>query len=153
MKKSYFLVPLCFALVLHSALAQTPTPAPPLASVSDYDLANWKQFTSAEGGFTISMPGVPSSRSVPVDTGANQIVMHLFVLTMKSGEFGVAYFDLPLRSNDPTVMNVIDDATVIRRILDGSRDELFANGAKRLNENDIALDRIVGRELILDDKE
>ena len=32
MKKTYFLIPLYFALVLHSALAQTPKPAPPPGS-------------------------------------------------------------------------------------------------------------------------
>ena len=32
MKKTYFLIPLCFVLVLHNALAQTPKPAPPPGS-------------------------------------------------------------------------------------------------------------------------
>jgi len=76
MKKTYFLTPLYFALVLQSALAQTPKPAPPPAPAAEYNPVNWKQLTSSEGGFTISMPGVPASSTNLVETAVGNIVLH-----------------------------------------------------------------------------
>jgi hypothetical protein len=140
MKKTYFITPLFFALVLHSALAQTPKPAPSPALPIENDPANWKQFTTAEGGFTISMPGVPTNAAIPVETEVGKIVMHANILNTRSGEYGASYADFPVRSDDPIV---------IRRLLDGGRDQVL-QGSKLLNENEVNFEGIVGRELLLD---
>jgi hypothetical protein len=116
----------------------SPLPPPPVA---EYNSANWKAFKSTEGGFTVAMPGVPGASSETVDTNAGPIVMHLFVVDTSLGEYGVSYADLPVKSNDPAL---------VRRLLDGSRDEMLANGATRLNENDVTLAGIIGRELIVE---
>jgi len=125
-------------LLAVGAHAQAPGPPPPVA---EYNPANWKEFTSAEGGFAVSMPGVPAISSEPVDTELGRIVIQMYVLTTKLGEYGVSYSDLPVRAND---------AATVRKVLDGSRDQILANGANRLSENDVTLDGILGRELIFE---
>jgi len=126
------------AIGAHAQKPASPSPPPPVA---EYNPANWKEFTSAEGGFTVSMPGVPAISSEPVDTEVGRIVMHLYVLTTKLGEYGVSYSDFPVQSNN---------AVTVRKVLDGSRDEILANGARRLNENDVTVEGILGRELIIE---
>ncbi len=139
----HFLLSLTIVVTLFAIRSQAqttglPSPPPP---VKEYNAEDWKEFTSGEGGFTVSIPGIPTSSSESVDTEVGQIVMHLYVLTTKLGEYGVSYSDFPVRSGDPTLT---------RKVLDGSRDELLANGAKLLNENEVTVDGILGRELILE---
>jgi hypothetical protein len=138
MRHFSFWVTLVVMLLATGVHAQTP---PPPAPVAEYNPASWKEFISAEGGFSVSMPGVPAANSSAVETELGGIVIHLYVLTTKLGEYGVSYADLPMRTDHPAL---------IKKILDGSRDEVLANGASRLNETDIVLDGIVGRELILE---
>jgi len=137
MRRFFLDVSVLVILLGISVQAQTPPPPP----VAEYNPANWKEFISAEGGFTVSMPGVPANSSEPIDTAVGQIVIHLYVLTTKLGEYGVSYSDLPVKT---------DDAALVRRVLDGSRDEILGNGAKLLNENDVTVDGILGRELIFE---
>jgi hypothetical protein len=133
-------VTLVAILLAIGAHAQTPN-APAHPPVVAYNPANWKEVTSAEGGFTISMPGQPTVVSGPLDPALPALVMHLHILATDLAEFGVGYVDFPVKANDQTVA---------KRFLDGARDELLANGAKLLNETDITLEGIVGRELIVD---
>lgn len=131
-----------FAVLFAPAVsAQTPNSTPTHPPVVAYNPANWKEVTSAEGGFTISMPGQPTVVSGPLDPSLPGLVMHLHILATDVAEFGVEYVDLPVNTNDPTVA---------KRFLDGARDALLANGAKLLSESDITLEGIVGRELIVD---
>jgi hypothetical protein len=123
------------------ARGQAPGLPPPPPPVAEYSPVNWKEFASAEGGFTVSMPGVPAISSEPVDTAVGRIVMHLYFLATKLGEYGVSYSDLPVKS---------DDAAVARSVLDGSRNEILGNGVKLLNEDDMTVEGILGRELIFE---
>jgi hypothetical protein len=137
MRHFSYMIILVALLVLPASRAQTPVTSPPEA---EYDPANWKEFASTEGGFTVSMPGVPTAYSVPINTPAVQIVMHNYILKTKLGEYGVSYFDFPVHSEEPAI---------VKGILDGARDEVLANAAKLLNENDVTLDGMVGREFIV----
>jgi len=134
-------VTLLASLLAIATHAQTTNSTPTHPPVVAYNPVNWKEVTSAEGGFTISMPGQPTVVSGPLDPTLPALVMRLHVLATDLAEFGVGYVDFPVKANDPTVA---------KRFLDGARDELLANGAKLLNETDITLEGIVGRELIVD---
>ncbi len=141
MKKTYFLTPLYFALVLHSALAQTPKPAPPPAPAAEYNPVNWKQLTSSEGGFTISMPGVPASSTNLVETAVGNIVLHEIIATTTLAAYEISYCDFLVPPNDPSV---------IKGVMDKIRDRVLSDGTKLLIESDVNLDGNVGRELIFE---
>src|SRR6266550_7577279 len=98
MRYFYLSVTLLVMFLAIGTHAQTPGAPPP--PVAEYNSANWKEFTSAEGGFTVSMPGLPAISSEPIDTEVGRIVIHMYVLTTKLGEYGVSYSDFPVRSND-----------------------------------------------------
>ena len=134
-------VTLLAILLATDAHAQTPGSTPAHPPVVAYNPSNWKEVTSAEGSFAISMPGQPTVVSGPLDPTLPGLVMHLHIVATDLAEFGVVYVDFPVKSDDPTVA---------KRFLDGARDELLANGAKLLNESDITIEGIVGRELIVD---
>jgi len=84
--------------VLSAGANSTPTHPPVLA----YNPANWKEVTSAEGGFTISMPSANRCIRLAGSTLPG-LVMHLHLLATDLAEFGVGYVDFPVKSNDPTV--------------------------------------------------
>ena len=120
----------------------SPSPQPhPSPAVTESPPPNWQEFSSAEGGFKVLLPGIPANSTDTVDTIAGPLVTHNYVLETKLGAYFVAYLDLSLPSNEPEV---------IRRVLDGGRDEALSRGGKLLDESDITLDGIVGRELIVD---
>jgi len=137
----------CFSILLILIVILLPTgvgaqaPAlPPPPPVAEYSPANWKELRSVEGGFAVSMPGVLAISSEQVDTNLGRIVMHLYVVETKLGEYGVSYSDLPFR---------VDNAADIKQVLDGARDEILANGAKLLSENDVTIEGALGRETII----
>jgi hypothetical protein len=71
--------------------------------------AEWKEFTSSEGGFSVSMPGAPQEETQTVPTAAGDIELHTFLVDQGASGYFVGYFDVPselLAASDPgTLLN------------------------------------------------
>ncbi len=135
LKLCLLIVAVCMATSV--ANSQTPAPPPPAA---EYNTSAWKTFTSPEGGFEISFPGVPSSKAAPVDTDLGRIVYHMSSTTSTAGEYAVSYVDFPFSTTDPAA---------IKQILDGAVAEVVTNGGTKLTELDVTIDGHLGREFML----
>jgi len=125
--------------MLEAQTNNTPAPPPPPPAI-EYNIVNWKEFNSTEGRFRILMPGVPTFNEIPV---AGQLVARQYTLRTNTAEYGISYTDLPVN---------VEGAEMTKRFFDGGRNEVVANGATLLNENDLTLDGIVGREFIVEVK-
>lgn len=113
-------------------------PPPP---VKEYSQTAWKEFKSAQGGFSIVVPGQPKEEVSTQDTKIGKLTTHYFDLETDLGHYLVTYVDVPKPPTTP------ED---IKAALDNSRDRAVANGARLLIENDISVAGVVGRELLLE---
>src|SRR5215216_1094098 len=130
-----FSVILIVALLCSSVMAQKQSdPA------KDDNASGWKKFSSAEGQFTVSLPGTPKADIRNVNTPLGPLKSHFFVLEVDKFFYYVSYVDLPAGPQTPEEN---------KAALDESRDRALANH-RLINENDITLDGIVGRELLVD---
>ncbi len=129
-----------FTLVLGLAapsLAQEQKPSPKAPAPSD-----WKEFKSAEGGFSVSMPGDPQTESEPMDTDAGRVEIHSFFIDSDLGTYYVSYTVFPKFSEEPSA---------VKAILDAGRDEQVSKGARLLNDNEVTLPGgVVGREWLVE---
>jgi hypothetical protein len=99
----------------------------------------WIEFKSADGNFSVLMPGTPTADVQTVNTQSGQIEIHFYTLSTKNAVYSVSYSDYPAS---------IFDTTPIKSILDGARDGAVKNTQGRLiDEADIALGAYPGREL------
>jgi len=126
---------LLLALLCSSAMAQK-RPAP----VKDDNVSGWKEFSSAEGQFTVSLPGTPKADIVNVGTPFGPLKSHFFVLESDKFLYYVSYVDVPAGPQTPEEN---------KAALDASRDRALANH-RLISENDITLEGIVGRDLLVD---
>lgn len=117
-------------------LAQTFDPPP---AAIEYNKSAWKEFSSDEGRFTVSMPGKPTLTTREEVVGELKIPHSIHKLSTGTAAYIVSYGDLPHSTEDPAA---------IKRILDGGRDNALAQNPsnKLLSEKDIALDGHIGRE-------
>jgi TonB family protein len=58
----------------------------------------WQEFHSAEGRFSVLLPGIPSKKNLQADTPDGKIYLHTYSLRLsnQSPQFGVSYADLPV---------------------------------------------------------
>jgi hypothetical protein len=105
----------------------------------------WKEFVSKEGGFSVVMPGTPTSGTQVAKTPIGAVTVHLFAAEVKNQgrAYLVTYNDVPELAGQP-----VD----VEKGLDGSRDGILANmpGSKLLEEKKISLDGFPGRELTIE---
>lgn len=125
---------LLVALFSSSVMAQTRP-----ATDKDDNASGWKQFSSAEGQFTVSLPGTPSADIASVGTPFGELPSHFFVLKTDTFLYYISYVDLPKGPQTPEET---------KAALDASRDRALAKH-RLLTENEITLDGIVGRELLV----
>jgi hypothetical protein len=126
---------LLVALLCSNVIAQErPAPA------KDDNASDWKEFSSAEGEFKVSLPGTPKVDITTVGTPVGPLKSHFFVLETDKFLYYVAYVDLPAGPETPEEN---------KEALDASRDRALANH-RLIREDDITLDGIVGRELLVD---
>ena len=121
------------ALLCSSVIAQT-------RSAPAKDASAWKEFSSSEGQFTVSLPGTPKTDIASVGTPFGQLKSHFFVLETGSFLYYVSYVDLPGGPQTPEEN---------KEALDMSRDRALAKH-RLINERDVTLDGIVGRELLVE---
>lgn len=124
------------------SLAQSGDQPPPPPAI-EYNERAWKEFSSAEGGFKVSMPGTPSSKTAEMKTAVGTVQQSTFVFSTGVGAYIVSYVDLPINSADPEV---------VKRALDAGRDNALAQNAsnKLLSERETSLDGYAGREWLVD---
>ena len=114
---------------------------PPPAAAVEYDDKAWKEFSSAEGGFSILMPGTPQAKTQEVASPPGKVSFRTFELRTNTGVYDVSYSDLPIYSEDPAH---------ISEGLDANRDALLkSTGLKLLSEKAITFDGVPGREWLL----
>lgn len=118
-------------LLCGSVIAQTQT-APPKDGAS-----KWKEFNSAEGGFTVSFPGTPKTTVTDLDSNVGPVKTRLFTLEVDDLAFFISYADSapPAPKERETTLDKIRDRAVARHRL--------------LSENSITVEGIVGRELLI----
>ena len=117
-------------------------PSPP---AHKHESQAWKEFSSAEGRFSILFPGTPKSETITENTKLGPVDLRMFYLDTAVAAYMVAYADIPV---DPTSH---DD---VKRLLDAGRDKLLANKQRRLiSEREITIGDYLGRELIVGDEE
>lgn len=115
---------LCLAL---TALAVGPTAA-----------QGWENFSPADAGFSVSMPGKPTASNQEVPTASGQIINHLYMLQLEQSVYIVTYADFPRPTSDPAM---------IKAMLDRARDSATkATGGELKDEKEIKLDGNPGRE-------
>ena len=120
-------------LLCGSVIAQTQT-APPKD-----DASKWKEFNSAEGGFTVYFPGTPKADVTELDSNRGKLKTHFFTLEVDDLAFYISYADVPV---SPRTQGEREAA------IDRIRDQVAARH-RILNERMITLDGAVGRELLI----
>lgn len=130
---------LAFSTCALPCLAQSGKPSGTPAA--EYDPKVWKEFSSPEGGFSVSLPGTPQAKTQEVDSPPWTVSFRSYVLKTSVGVYDVSYSDLPISSEDPAH---------IRAGLDANREALpKREGMKLLREKEINFDGIPAREWLL----
>ncbi len=129
-KKLIPLILICVgALWTRGALSQTADSA-----------LDWREFKSADGGFSAKFPGSPKFDNPELKIGPVAVQRHHYSLRLGELLFEVDYIDLPAGS-DPD--GAIEGG--IRNIING----LGARGATVLSEGKVTLGHCTGREVLL----
>ena len=104
--------------------------------------AEWKEFHSNAGRFTVMMPGDPTEDSSRVTTAIGPVDVHMFHHDEIFLSFLVGYSDLPDRPD----MTFNTD-----KMFDGSRDEVVRKvSARVISEQPIIVDGNPGRLIVLE---
>lgn len=120
-----------------STYAQDP-PAP----ATDFVFEQWKEFLSNDGGFKVSMPGIPTETSQPVDTKPGAPLAHFHALTTKTAEYTVGF---------TTFARDLESMQSSRVTLAGIRDRILVKeSGKLLSETDVSLEGHPGRALVIE---
>ena len=98
----------------------------------------WTDFTSADGRFSVTVPGTFTEETQTIPTGAGDIEMHIFTLDKGDAGYFVRYSDVPAELLAPG-----NTAALI----DGSIQDAFGNvGGSVESQKEITLDGHPGRE-------
>jgi len=131
-----FSVILLVALLCGTTLAQKQ-PAP----TKENNTSEWTEFSSAEGQFTVWLPGTPKVDIATVGTTVGPLKTHFFVIeTEDRFLYYISYAVFCLYKQKPAENKIA---------LDQTRDRAAAKG-RIVSENDVTFDGIVGRELLMD---
>jgi len=112
--------------------------------VLEADLAaSWKEFSSAEGKFTIQFPGTPYQSSLPVKLSLKESTFHITGY-QSSGIYSVMYLDYPESLEPGDVKTFLDDI----RIGELEKSGELGMKASVLSETDSTLGGYPGRFLV-----
>jgi TonB family protein len=114
--------------------AQDPPPPPPPAA--EYNPKAWKEFSSAEGRFSVLLPGTPTEKVEFHDSPVGKLEVHIFTLRTFA-EYLVMYVEYP-----PNIEEEGNVRAFLDRIRDGSLEGV--NGTL-LEEKDISFEGHPGR--------
>lgn len=130
-----------FSIGVHQCPAQSKAPSTGGGAGShktEGGLNSWKVFTSAEGGFSVSLPGVPEEVVRELNYPFGKAQGHFFNLSTFAS-FGFSYTKLPID---------VEASGLVKGFLDHARDGLVASTkGKQLEEREIVLEGHPGRLL------
>jgi hypothetical protein len=66
-----------------------------LAAGSGCSRLSWQEYTSAEGGYRVLLPGTPLVQTIKQGTGSGSFEQHAVVVSLREGDFHAAHADLP----------------------------------------------------------
>lgn len=104
--------------------------------------AEWKDFKSEAGKFSVQLPGVPEEKTQPVNVAKlGNVNMFTYTLEQSDGAYMAAYNDYPAG----LFAQVSTD-----KVLDGARDGAVGNmqGGKLISEQKIAIGNYPGRDIV-----
>lgn len=138
MKCSLSLISL-IALLVCNVVAQNPPP-----QFKEANPNSWREFKSVEGRFTVSLPGPsrPAHDDRTMNTRIGKIVTHSFIIDTDMALYYVSYADFPAGTGPTTPEEN-------KSMLDTSRDEALAGGARLLSESDVSIGGTTARELLV----
>jgi TonB family protein len=123
------------------AQSGSPPPPPPPPPVIEYNAAAWKDYSSAEGGFSVLMPGTPQAITLESDSPTGKISFRTHSLQTKTGVYTVMYSDLPVYSDEPaTIKEALKE---VRKVL------LYDEDMKLLREKEITFNGKPALEMLL----
>lgn len=99
--------------------------------------ADWKEFASTDGGFTVLLPPNPAQKEQP-DPKINYKIRAVSAEPAKAQNYSVQYFDLA----DKPINNHLYFAWL--------KNHLLAGGGKLARENEVNLESYPGREMIVE---
>lgn len=109
-----------------------------VTTAGGYDLDEWNEFSSTEGGFKVLFPKTPKESTGTVNVGKLIVKTHTFSV-QEEDTYAVMYFDVPHAADDPKVN---------RDLLVGLRNFVLAElKGTLLNDRPISLDNNGGRLL------
>jgi hypothetical protein len=101
--------------------------------------AEWSEFTTREGGFSVLLPGVPASETRTLNIPSGPVDLHMFGVEQDGFAYMASYNDYP-----DELVNQRPAATM----LDGARDGAVANvQGELLGESLLTIDGHPGREI------
>jgi len=110
------------------------------ASAKEGHTSGWNEFNSAEGQFTVCVPGIPKADVATVGTIFGPLKTYFFVVQSDTFLYYISYADLSVSPQTPAE---------IKMALDQTRDRTVAKG-RILSENVVTFDGIAGREVLLE---
>jgi hypothetical protein len=126
-KKLFLLFILILGVLILSACGQTT--------------ADWQDFSSTDGKFSVRMPGDPKEESNTITTDSGEITIHLFGVPIGNTDYIVAYSDYPAE-----LVNSKGSAG----ILDSARDGAINNTkGKLISDESIELNGFPGKLLVV----
>jgi TonB family protein len=105
----------------------------------------WKEFSSAPGGFSVLLPGIPEMQATQIDTLAGQIPNITYTLAVDPSWFIIMYSDMPVSSSTARQTDMLNAGR--DRMLAGDKD------LRLVSETDIWLAGHPGREWVTQDKD
>jgi hypothetical protein len=131
-----FSIVLLLTLLAGQVAAQDPPPP-----VKEYNAKVWKEFSSKEGRFSVSLPGTPKPEKRTQETPIFSITTHAFVLQTDMAVYFVSYADLPLPPGSLTP----EDR---KEALDTSRQRIIGGGARIISESEVTVAGNAGTEIL-----
>lgn len=103
----------------------------------------WREFTSAEGRFTVSLPGPsrPAHRDSTLNTAIGRITTHSFELDTDFAHYYVSYADFPSVGPLTPEQN--------KKMLDITRDQAVGGDDRLISETEVSIGGAIGRELLV----
>jgi len=122
-------------LIAASAVAQSQS------TITTELIDDWQRFSSASGGFSVLMPGKPVASDEKVETAMGTLVNHTHSASARGVHYLVIHSEFPI---------VVTDGAMIKRMLDGARQEgLAAVKGELKDEKQLKIGAHAGREWLI----
>ena len=105
----------------------------------------WKEFTSAEGKFSVSLPGRPAHQDSSFDTPIGKVKTHALLLDTDMAYYNVSYTDFPSVGPLTPEQN--------KEMLDQTRDQVVSGDNRLISETEVTIGGTIGRELLVAKKD